>query len=138
MTSNDLDNLVRTGKLKREPPSEREQAGLRRIADAKLADAANASLSFDSRFDLLYGAAHALALLALRRLGYRAGHRFLVFRVLQHTTHLPAEWQRVLSKAHEHRNLAEYEGHVDHDEKLYAALVEAVARLREEIERLSA
>lgn len=68
MTSAELDNLVRIGKLKREPPSAREQQGLLDSALARLTDAWQATLSFDSRFDLTYNAAHALALYALRRL----------------------------------------------------------------------
>lgn len=60
MTSAELDSLARIGKLKREQPSAREQQGLLQSALARLADAASASLSFDSRFDLAYNAAHAV------------------------------------------------------------------------------
>lgn len=62
MTSNELDHLVRIGKLKMEPSSPREQRGLLDSATARLADAALGSLSFDGRFDLAYNASHALAL----------------------------------------------------------------------------
>ena len=48
---------------------------LLRSGDARLNDAANPSLSLESRFDLTYNAAHALALAALRRLGYRSWSR---------------------------------------------------------------
>jgi hypothetical protein len=91
MTSVELENLVRIGKLKREPTTVAEIKGLIRSGELRLADAAKASLSLESRFDLAYNAAHALALAALRRLGYRSDNRYLVFQVLPHTLGLPAE-----------------------------------------------
>ena len=85
MTSAELENLARLGQLKREPPMVSEIRGLLRSGEARLADAANRALSLESRFDLAYNAAHALALAALRLRGYRSGNRFLVFQVLPHT-----------------------------------------------------
>ena len=134
MNSAELENLARIGKLKREPPSARELEGLLKSAKARLEDAGRAELSFHSRFDLAYNAAHALALYALRRQGYRSDSRYLVFQSLQHTAGLPPEAWRVLAKAHERRNLAEYEGHLERDEKLLAELAAATARLRAIVE----
>ncbi len=85
MTSPELENLVRAGKLKREPPAAAEIDGLRRSGEARLADAQRPELSIESRFDLAYNAAHVLALAALRRLGFRSENRYLVFQVLPHT-----------------------------------------------------
>ncbi|QOW23659.1 hypothetical protein [Lysobacter sp. H23M47] len=136
MTSAELDNLVRIGKLKREPASKRELRGLQESALSRLADAETTSLSFDSRFDLAYNAAHALALSALRRLGYRSDNRYLVFQALPHTTGLPPEVWRVLAKAHDRRNLAEYEGHLEHDEQLLDDLMAATRRLRDTVATL--
>lgn len=90
MTSTELENLVRIGKLKREPPSRPEFDGLVRSGRTRLADAANGSLALESRFDLAYNAAHALALAALRRMGYRSDNRYLVFQALPHTLGIPA------------------------------------------------
>jgi len=59
-----------------------------------------------------------------------------VFQTLPHTTGLPPEVWRVLAKAHERRNLAEYEGHLDHDEQLLKELVTAATRLRAVVESL--
>lgn len=137
MTSAELDNLVRIGKLKREPPSARELQGLRESALARLADSNLDGMSFDGRFDLVYSAAHALALYALRRLGYRSEHRYLVFQALPHTTGLPVETWRVLMKAHERRNLAEYEGHLERDERLLVGLLAAATALRTAVETLA-
>jgi len=125
MTSPELENLVRAGKLKREPPAVAELEGLRRSGEARLADAQRPELSIESRFDLAYNAAHVLALAALRRLGFRSENRYLVFQVLPHTLGIvPAVW-RVLAKGHEKRNLAEYEGLLEVDERLVADMIDA-------------
>ncbi|HRP87760.1 MAG TPA: hypothetical protein PLS34_09600 [Gammaproteobacteria bacterium] len=136
MRSTELDNLVRIGRLKPEPPSERELAGLLASARVRLEDAGQASLSFDSRFDLAYNASHSLALYALRRLGYRSDHRYLAFQALPHSTGLPPEVWRVLAKAHQQRNRAEYEGHLERDERLLADLITAAKRLSDVVSAL--
>lgn len=125
MTSAELENLARISGLKREPPSKREFEGLLHSGTARLVDAANADLALESRFDLAYNASHALALAALRRLGYRSENRYLVFQALAHSADLPASVWRVLSKCHERRNLAEYEGLVGVDERLVTDLLQA-------------
>ena len=85
MTSRELENLVEVGQLKRAPVNDGEIAGLVRSGEARLMDAANMLLSLESRFDLAYNAAHALALAALRRQGYRSDKRYTVFQTLPHT-----------------------------------------------------
>ena len=129
MSDEALKNLVKTGQLKPEAPSKDEIDGLVQSGRRRLEDAANTALSLDSRFDLAYNAAHALALAALRRRGYRSESRYLVFQCLVHAIGLPAEQWRVLDQAHRKRNLAEYEGVVDVD----TAVVEAVTRVAREI-----
>ena len=121
-----LEHLAGTGKpLLAEAPDAAEFAGLLRSGRARLTDARNAALSLESRFDLAYNAAHALCLAALRRHGFRARHRYIVFQVLPHTLGLGPEVRRVLAKAHDQRNLAEYEGHVDADARLVMDVVAA-------------
>ena len=119
----ELENLVRIGTLKHEPPAEAELAGLRQSGESRLADAQRTDLSFESRFDLTYNAAHALALYALRRLGYRTHRRYIVFQVLPHTVGLSTGHWRVLAKAHERRNTSEYEGYLEHDERLLKDMI---------------
>ena len=136
MSSAELDNLVKIGKLKRESASASELEGLYKSAVERLADASHAELSVRGRFDLTYNEAHALALHALRRLGYRSDNRYLVFQTLVHTLGLPIETVRVLTKAHERRNAAEYEGFLERDERLMAELVAGAKRLRAAIESL--
>ena len=130
MTSAELASLVRIGKLKREQASGGEIEGLIRSGEARLLDARNPSLSLESRFDLAYNAAHALALAALRRLGYRPESRFLVFQTLTHTLGLPPATWRVLAKGHETRNLAEYEGALEIDDRLVKDLIKAAREVR--------
>ena len=86
--------------------------------------------------ELAYNAAHALALYALRRQGYRSENRYLVFQVLPHTLGLPPAQWRVLAKAHERRNLAEYEGHLERDERLLADLLAAAGLVLAAIRKL--
>ena len=80
MTHPELDNLVRSGQLKTEPAAEGEIQGLLRSGQRRLDDAGRTELSLESRFDLGYNAAHALALAALRVQGYRSDSRYLVFQ----------------------------------------------------------
>jgi len=134
--STELANLQRMGKIKAEPPNARELTGLLASGERRLTDARRADLAFDSRFDLAYNAAHALALYALRRLGYRSENRYLVFQALPHTLGLPAAQWRVLARAHEQRNLAEYEGHLEHDDQLLVDLLAATGLLLAAIHKL--
>lgn len=121
-----LENLTGPGKpLVAEAPDHAEIAGLLRSGRARLTDARNSALSLESRFDLAYNAAHALCLAALRKHGFRARHRYIVFQVLPHTLGVGPEVWRVLAKAHDLRNLAEYEGHVDVEERLVLDVVVA-------------
>ena len=130
MPSQQLDNLVRIGKLKAESAMQAEIDGLLRSGGARIADAENHQLSLESRFDLAYNAAHAFSLAALRFHGYRSENRFLVFQLLQHTVGLsPSKW-RVLDQAHKKRNLVEYEGSAEVD----VGLLESLIRIAREVE----
>lgn len=131
-----LDNLVKIGKLKVEPAERAEFEGLVRSGRARLKDARNDKLAAESRFDLAYNAAHALALAALRWHGYRSDHRYLVFQCLEHTLGMAKEKWRVLDRAHTKRNAAEYEGEMDVDAELLAALIRAGGELDELVGKL--
>jgi hypothetical protein len=106
-----LDNLTGPGKaLRNEPPDAKEFAGLKRSGMARLSDAANIANSLEGRFDLAYNAAHTLGLDA-------------------------AVWG-VLAKCHEVRNLSEYEGDLNVDERLLADLLVACKAVRVALEKL--
>ncbi len=136
MISPELENLAHRGVLKREPPARAEYEGLVASAAARRADAARPDLSLESRFDLAYNAAHALALAALRRMGYRSDSRYAVFQVLPYTAGLPTATWRFLAKCHERRNLAEYEGARSLDGRLIDDLVCAAEELMKAVSAL--
>lgn len=91
----------------------------------------------ESRFDLAYNAAHALCLAALRRTGFRPSQRYIVFQVLPHTLGLGPEVWRVLDLCHGKRNMSEYEGLLDVNERLVTDLIEATQRVADALVRPS-
>lgn len=133
-----LENLRRLGHLRAEVPDAKEFAALKRSGIVRLADAAKTSNSLESRFDLAYGASHALSLAALRHAGYRATSRYVVFQALPHTLGLGPEVWRVLTRAHEVRNRSEYEGDFYADERLLADLITACRAVAAKLEGLPA
>lgn len=125
-----LENLSRPGgSLKPEPPDVAEIAGLLRTGRVRLVDAGNTTLALENRFDLAYNAAHALCLAALRAKGYRAANRYIVFQALPHTLGLGLEVWRVLDLCHNKRNLGEYEGLLEVDERLVWDLIMATQKV---------
>ena len=134
MTSPNLANLAKTGQLKAEPATAEELRGLLQSGADRLRDSKHEELSFASRFDLAYNAAHALALLALRKAGYRSDNRYLVFQCLEHTVGMRAAQWRVLAKAHHARNVAEYEGHLESDEGLLREVIAIADDLRDALQ----
>lgn len=132
-----LEALSGPGKsLRAEPPDAQEFAGLKRSGLSRLKDASNTGLSLEGRFDLAYNAAHALCLAALRRQGFRPANRYIVFQVLPHTLGLGPEVWRVLAKCHEVRNLGEYEGDLNINDRLLADLLAAGQAVAAALEKL--
>jgi hypothetical protein len=137
MSSEELDNLVRTNLLKSEPADQKEFDGLVDSGRKRLADAETKDLSEEGRFDLAYNAAHAFSLAALRWHGYRpANKRYIVFQALAHTLGMdPVIW-RVLDKCHGIRNVFEYDGHFDADSQLLADLLKAARDVEKAVRAL--
>jgi len=132
-----FENLCGQGKpLKAEPPDANEFAGLKRSGLVRLKDAATTSLSLEGRFDLAYNAAHALCFAALRWHGYRSSNRYIVFQLLPQTLGLGPEVWRVLSKCHDLRNLGEYEGDLNIDERIVTDLIAACRAVAAKVEAL--
>jgi hypothetical protein len=136
MSKEELDNLVRINRLKAEPASRVEFAGMVKSAHTRLVDAQNESLDPDSRFDLAYGAAHRLAVAALRHKGYRSENRITVFQTLVHTLGSDKSDIQIFLKAHNERNLAEYEGRMEIDEDLLVDLIRCTKRLETAVGKL--
>jgi hypothetical protein len=137
MGKQELDNLVRIKRLKLEPGSRAEFDGMVRSARTHLADAQNESIDTDSQFDLAYGAAHRLALAALRQQGYRSEDRITVFQTLVHTVNSDSADIQIFLKAHNERNLAEYEGRTEINAQLLADLIRCTKKLAAKVAKLN-
>lgn len=111
---------------------------MRRSGLVRLKDAQNPANSLESRFDLAYNAAHALSLAALRLKGYRPSKRYIVFQVLPHTLGVGPEVWRVLAKCHDLRNVGEYEGDLEIDERIVVDLIAACNAVAAKLEELPA
>ena len=132
----ELENLVRLGALKREPPIADELDRFLAAARKSLEDSGVALVSLEGRFDHVYKAAHSAALAALRWHGYRSEHRYTVFQCLSHTLGWdPAEW-RLLDRAHNMRNRSEYDAIFEPSEAMVAELRNAVTKLVGDVARL--
>ena len=132
-----LDRLAGSGNvLGKEAPDAKEFDGLVHSGLARLKDAENQANSLESRFDLAYGAAHALCLAALRYHGFRPSKRYIVFQVLPDTLGQGPEVWRVLSKCHDMRNRTEYEGVLDVDERLVLDLIGACRKVAAKVKHL--
>ncbi|SAI70268.1 Uncharacterised protein [Bordetella ansorpii] len=65
---------------------------------------------------------------------YRPSHRYVVFQLLPQTLDLgPGVW-RVLSKCHDIRNLGEYEGNLNIDDRIVTDLLIACQAVAQKIE----
>ncbi len=138
MSLPELDNLVRIGQLKAEPPNAQEVTRMLGMAQTRLNDAKLNSLSLEGRFTSAYNAAHAAALAALRWHGYRSENRYTVFQCLPHTLGWPANRWRVLDAAHQKRNLAEYEGYLEVEESTVTEMCTLVQSLIADVQALIA
>jgi hypothetical protein len=107
-------------------------------AKTRLRDAQHEDLDSDSQFDLAYGAAHRLAAATLRRQGYRSEDRITVFQTLVHTIGTEKADIQIFIRAHNERNLAEYEGRTEIDERLLTDLIRCTKKLEEDVAKLPA
>jgi predicted ATPase len=105
-------------------------------ARIRLADINAQGLSEAGRFSAAYGAAHSLAVAALRWHGFRPENRFIAFQCLRHTVDLEAGKVRFLGKCHDIRNQAEYEGVLDMTPQLLEELMVVAGELLRAVEAL--
>ena len=128
-----LENLERIRKLKPEAPDQAQINGTIRSAMTRIQDLQLEGLSREGRFLSAYGAAHSLAQAALRWHGYRSDNRYITFQCLQHTLGMEAVKWRLLSKCHDLRNLAEYEGELNLSSQLVDELIDITLELHETV-----
>ena len=136
MSTAQLGNLKKIGQLKQEPPDRKQFDGMIQSARIRLADINAQGLSEAGRFSAAYGAAHSLAVAALRWHGFRPENRFIAFQCLRHTVDLEAGKVRFLGKCHDIRNQAEYEGVLDMTPQLLAELMVVAGELLRAVEAL--
>lgn len=137
MDHDNLDNLVKIGQLHLGPVASSEIDSLVQRGLKKLHDSKNGDLDPESQFDLAYGAAHVLALAALRHAGYRSENRYTVFQCLQQTIDLEPEYWRVLDDAHRNRNIAEYEGDIVMNEQLIESVIRVTDIVADRVQALT-
>ena len=128
-----LENLVGKG-LRHESASLDEIQRLLTKANTRLEDAANQSVSRDSRFDLAYEAILQLAICALRANGYRpdskGGHHMTALQGLTKSIGYPRERVRLVDEFRRQRAISLYDGSFDPTEQELNALLETGAELQ--------
>ena len=110
-----LDNLLRTGQLKRHTTDRVEIGNLLAAARRNLGDARAENISTENRFDAAYKCIMQCALAALMANGFRPdtkvpGHHQTVIQSLPKTVGLPAARVVVLDALRNKRNLSDYTG----------------------------
>ena len=110
-----LDNLVKTGQLKRHATDAMEVGTLLAAARRNLADAGAENISLENRFDAAYKCVMQCALAALMASGFRPdtkrpGHHQTVVQSLPKTLGLPGARVAVLDALRHKRNLSDYSG----------------------------
>ncbi|HEY6898253.1 MAG TPA: hypothetical protein VI279_13405 [Rhodocyclaceae bacterium] len=125
MQEPDLESLIRIGKLRPVPCEPQVFDRLLRSGRQRLIDARLDGLSTESRFDLAYNAATALALAILSGQGYRA-QRMPPFLALPYVVPMEPEIRRYLAQGHA---LASNHEHGEVDEALAGNLIQAALNL---------
>jgi hypothetical protein len=110
-----LENLEKTGRLKKHPIDAREIEQLLAAARRNIIDARVASISAETRFDVAYKAIMQCSLAALMMHGYRpdtnqTGHHMTAIQSLPLTVEIDKKRVIVLDALRRQRNVADYSG----------------------------
>jgi len=128
-----LENLVGKG-LQKESPTAEEVQRLLSKSHTRLVDAANDSISRDSRFDLAYEAILQLSLCALRANGYRpdsrGGHHVIAIQGLAKSIGYPQDKIRLIDEFRRQRAIGLYDGSFSPSESELNALLEMANELQ--------
>jgi hypothetical protein len=132
-----LDNLLKTGQLKRHATDRTEVERLLAAARRNVADARAQNISIENRFDAAYKCIMQSALVALLASGFRPdtkapGHHQTVVQSLPKTMGLPGDRVAVLDALRHKRNLADYTG-APVDSSSLATCVDEAQRLLGEV-----
>ncbi len=131
-----LDNLLKTGQLKRHPVDAAEIGRLLAAAARNLADAGATAISAETRFDAAYRAITQIGLAALMASGFRPdtnrpGHHVTIIQTLPLTLGVEGKRVSVLDTLRRKRNLADYTGE-DIDDASVAVCIEQAEKLLRE------
>lgn len=131
-----LDNLVKTGQLKKHPVDGAEIERLLSAAERSLTDARAKSISPETRFDAAYRAITQVGLAALASHGFRPdtnrpGHHVTILQTLVLSLGIEGKRLTVLDTLRRKRNLADYTGE-DVDDSSVAVCIEQAERLLRE------
>src|SRR5918996_2833692 len=132
-----LDNLLKTGRLKRHTTDAKEVANLLAAARRNVADARAQNISVENRFDAAYKCIMQSALVALLASGFppdtkAPGHHQTVVQSLPKTIGLAGERVAVLNALRHKRNLADYTG-ASVDSSSLATCIKEAEKLLDEV-----
>jgi hypothetical protein len=132
MGKQELDNLVKIHRFKSEPPTHSEYAGMIESAQASHRCSERRPRPRHPVRPRLRRRPPAGARRATPR-GYRSEDRVAVFQTPAHTVGTDPSHIQTFLKAHNERNLAEYQGRMEIDAKLLAALLRSTKHLEAEV-----
>lgn len=129
-----LENLARIGQLVEHETDKDQARKLMEAAERFIADARQASVSKETRFDAAYKACVQYAMLALHANGYRPpkskpGHHQTLIQSLVHSIGLSNDERLLLDTFRVKRNATDYTGELI-DEGSVTQCIEASVRLR--------
>ncbi len=134
MGTQELDNLVKIGPLKVEPPTRSEYAGMVASARKRLVDAAKRRPGPRQpvRSRLRSRPQASARGPSLRRLSFRRSHHGVAHTLATERSHI-----QTFLKAYNERNLAEYQDRTEIDAKLLADLLRSTNALETEVGKLA-
>ena len=131
----ELENLVKIRRLKKEPASRVEFEGM--SAPHEDFFGMPATRTWKRRADLIWPMVPATdSRSLLRRQGYRSENRYTVFQSLVHTVGTDRVDVQIFSRAHNARNLAEYEGRSEIDKQFLVELIRCATTLEKAVAKL--
>lgn len=127
-----LDNLVKTGQLKKHNPTRDEILRLLQSIESAVADSRIVTISPESRFDCAYRAIMQSALTALAASGFRVstkvpGHQQTMIQTLPLSMRVSGDVVLVLDTLRRKRNLADYIGQNIDSESLSECIAQAAS-----------
>ncbi len=132
-----LENLVKIGKLEKEPTDRDEVARFLGKIDQRITDAAKRSVGLDSTFDIAFEGVLQIAIVGLRVLGYRVkaapGHQQTAIASLTLTLGLTGTEMFVFDVYRRRRSMSLYSAAYEPTESEVIAFIEAAQTLQKRL-----